>query len=127
IKLSDEVAVMVKFEYYLHRTLGVIIFITSTIMIVGVIIQVILRSFFDTSITWMEEFSRYMFIWSAFIGASIASRNSTHPKMELLMDKLPQKIRKYYLFILQILIIIFLLSLTYFGFKLMTSPTVTNQ
>lgn len=118
---------MGKIEKSLHSTLLFIVFLTSTMMVVGVIIQVILRSFFDTSITWMEELSRYMFIWSAFIGVAIASRNNLHPKMDLILNKIPVGIRKYYNLLLKILIIIFLCFITYSGFRLVFSPSVLNQ
>lgn len=118
---------MGKLEKSLHSFLLTIIFITSSIMIIGVIIQVILRSFFDVSLTWMEELSRYMFVWSAFMGAVIASRDKLHPKMDLIVDNVPIKIRKYYQLLLRLFILFFLAYMTYAGFKLVASPSVFNQ
>lgn len=118
---------MGKLEKSLHSTLLFIIFITSSIMIIGVIVQVVLRSFFDVSLTWMEELSRYMFVWSAFMGAVIASRDKLHPKMDLIIDNVPKKVRKYYQLLLRLFILFFLAYVTYAGFKLVASPSVFNQ
>lgn len=118
---------MANIEKKIHSLLLFVVFITSSIMVSGVIIQVILRSYFDISLTWMEELSRYMFIWSAFIGAAIASRDKLHPTMDLILKSMPETIRKYIHYLIKVSILTLLCFITYAGFKLVFSPSVLNQ
>lgn len=118
---------MQNIEKKIHSLLLFVVFITSSIMVIGVITQVILRSYFDVSLTWMEELSRYMFIWSAFIGATIASRDKLHPTMDLILKKIPEKIRKYIHLFIKLSILFLLCFITYAGIKLVFSPSVLNQ
>lgn len=46
--------------------------------------QVIMRSIFNSSLTWSEELTRYIFIWQIWLGVSIAQRDKAHIKVELL-------------------------------------------
>lgn len=46
--------------------------------------QVIMRSVFNSSLTWSEELTRYIFIWQIWMGVSIAQRDKAHIKVELL-------------------------------------------
>lgn len=45
--------------------------------------QVIMRSMFNSSLTWSEELTRYIFIWQIWLGVSIAQRDKAHIKVEL--------------------------------------------
>ena len=45
--------------------------------------QVIMRSIFNSSLTWSEELTRYIFIWQIWLGVSIAQRDKAHIKVEL--------------------------------------------
>ena len=47
-------------------------------------IQVIMRSVFNSSLSWSEELARYIFIWQIWLGASITFREDKHIKVELL-------------------------------------------
>jgi len=47
-------------------------------------IQVIMRSVFNSSLSWSEELARYIFIWQIWLGTSIAFREDKHIKVELI-------------------------------------------
>ena len=47
----------------------------------AIVADVICRKLFFFSFTWLEELSRYLFIFSSFTGASIAVTRDEHPKM----------------------------------------------
>lgn len=49
-----------------------------------IMIQIVVRMFGMTGITWLEEFSRYMFIISVFIGCSRAVETNGHMVMDML-------------------------------------------
>lgn len=48
-----------------------------------IFMQVIMRSVFNSSITWSEELTRYIFIWQIWLGVSIAQRGKEHIYLEL--------------------------------------------
>lgn len=45
--------------------------------------QIVMRSVFNSSLTWSEELTRYVFIWQIWMGVSIAQRDKAHIKVEL--------------------------------------------
>ena len=48
--------------------------------------QIIMRSVFNSSLTWSEELTRYIFIWQIWLGVSIAQKEKQHIKVELLFS-----------------------------------------
>lgn len=46
--------------------------------------QVIARNFFDTGLLWGDALVRVLVLWVTFIGATIASRNDEHIRIDLL-------------------------------------------
>lgn len=58
-----------------------------------------MRAFLDSGLAWLEELSRYIFVFSTFLGASIAIETGQHPKMTAVTDALHNKPRYAVLFI----------------------------
>lgn len=58
---------------------------------VCIVINILLRAFFHSGISWLEEFSRYVFVFATFLGASIAVESDQHPKMTAIVDAVPRK------------------------------------
>jgi TRAP-type C4-dicarboxylate transport system permease small subunit len=58
-------------------------------MAVLVIANVISRYAFSYSFTWVEEVTRYMMIWTAFLGAGLALRVGGHIAIDTLQSALP--------------------------------------
>ena len=61
------------------------------VMAVLVIANVISRYVFLYSFTWVEEVTRYMMIWAAFLGAGMALRVGGHIAIDTLPAALPAK------------------------------------
>lgn len=59
-----------------------------------IVVQVITRALFDIGISWLEEFGRYVLLYSTFIGASIAIKSDEHPRMSAVLLALPHKSRQ---------------------------------
>ena len=51
-------------------------------------VAVICRYVFNSSLTWSEELTRYMFIWVVFLGAAIGVRERTHIAVDLFAGRL---------------------------------------
>lgn len=48
------------------------------------------RYLFNTSFGWVEELTRYMMIWLAYLGAGLALRHGNHVAVMLLVEALPR-------------------------------------
>src|SRR3546814_379287 len=59
------------------------------VMTILVFANVVLRYLFNSSLTWVEELTRYMMIWVAYLGAGLALRAGTHVAVEVLQDVMP--------------------------------------
>lgn len=59
------------------------------VTVVLVIANVIARYVFSYSLTWVEEVSRYLMIWSALLGCGLALRVGGHIAVESLADAVP--------------------------------------
>jgi TRAP-type C4-dicarboxylate transport system permease small subunit len=81
--------------------------------------QIIARNFFN-SMTWPEEFSRYCYIWTVFLSLGYTIKKGNMLKVGLIMDLLPQKLRRSIeivgnIIILAICMVFFRYSITYTG------------
>jgi TRAP-type C4-dicarboxylate transport system permease small subunit len=61
------------------------------ITVIVIFIQVIARYVFNSSLSWSEEFSRYLFIWQTWLGSSVALRDKKHIRLEILDNKFGPK------------------------------------
>jgi TRAP-type C4-dicarboxylate transport system permease small subunit len=46
--------------------------------------QIVLRNFFDLGITWVDPLLRVLVLWSGLIGATVASRDNKHIRIDLI-------------------------------------------
>lgn len=60
-----------------------------TVTVVLVIVNVIARYVFSYSLTWVEEVSRYLMIWSAMLGCGLALRVGGHIAVDSLAESVP--------------------------------------
>lgn len=56
--------------------------------------NVVLRYLFDTGLTWALEAVQYLFAWVVLIGSAHGVKMGVHLGIDILIDKLPAKIRK---------------------------------
>jgi len=75
-----------------RRVEFILLVIPMAVLIVSIFVNILLRAFFESGLSWLEEFSRYVFVFSTFLGASIAVETDQHPKMSAVIDLAPKKI-----------------------------------
>ncbi|MDK2800347.1 MAG: TRAP-type transport system small permease protein [Clostridiales bacterium] len=111
--------IMTVFKYIVGTTFGA--------MIVVSFLQVLFRYVLHNSLTWSEELARYLFVWSAFLGAAIAYDAARHVEMDLVTSMLKPGMKKIFRIISYIVIAIFLYYVIQYGFqivvKTMTQPS----
>ncbi|MCL6611681.1 MAG: TRAP transporter small permease [Peptococcaceae bacterium] len=59
-----------------------------------VFLQVIMRYVFNSSLSWSEELTRYVFVWQIWLGASLGVREGKHIRVEIIYRYLKGK-KKY--------------------------------
>jgi len=68
--------------------------ILVAVMAVLVFLQVLFRYWLHLPLDWGEEVSRYLFIWSAMLGAAIATKRRAHFGIDFLVKILPSSAQK---------------------------------
>jgi len=95
------------------------------VMTLTVIVQVFLRYIFSFSLSWSEEVARYLMIWVAFLGGSLALQKGLHIGVELFLVRVSSKTRRWVSILSKMFILIFLIYLTIGGIKI--TWAVRNQ
>ncbi|WP_372994775.1 TRAP transporter small permease [Lutispora sp.] len=101
-----------------HFEEAIMVFLLATISSV-MMAQIIARTF-AVSMTWPEEFCRYCYIWTVFLSLGYTIKKGNMLRVGILMDLLPQKVRKTIeiivnIIMLVIFIILFRYSIVYTG------------
>jgi len=81
-------------------------------------VNVVLRYAFDMSLTWAGELTNYIFIWSAFFGVAYGFKLNTHISIDLIIQKIPKELAKFFVVLSQLITLVFLLFISYFGYEL---------
>ncbi|MBT8371207.1 MAG: TRAP transporter small permease [Deltaproteobacteria bacterium] len=68
----------------ISRVESILVTVMLTLMILVAFSQIVLRNFFATGIDWGDTLVRYLVIWVAFIGASIATKEGKHITIEFI-------------------------------------------
>ena len=72
-----------------NRWVEIAVGLLVALTVVITFIQVVFRYGLDSSLSWSEEAARYSFIWTIFLGVSVAARRGQHITVEALADLLP--------------------------------------
>jgi TRAP-type C4-dicarboxylate transport system permease small subunit len=77
----------------LNTIAEVVVWVAVALTIVATFAQVVFRYGLDASLSWSEEFARYVFVWIIFIGTSVATRRGQHIMVEVIIALFPPKLR----------------------------------
>ena len=77
----------------LDKLCSVLIVIMLGLMVLITGAQIICRTWF-TALTWSDEVTRYLLIWSTFLGASVVYRHSGHISVTIVQDAVPPRLSK---------------------------------
>jgi TRAP-type C4-dicarboxylate transport system permease small subunit len=61
----------------------ILLIAVGCLLVAVVLAEIAARQLFDYSLVFADELARYLFIWSAFLGASLALRRGQHIGLEL--------------------------------------------
>lgn len=89
--------------------------------VILVFFQVILRYVFGSSLSWSEELARYIFIWQIWLGTSVAQRDNSHVRIEVLGGAEEGRRKDMIRIISDVIWLVFCLLLVKYGFELVAS------
>mgnify|MGYP006276957933 FL=1 len=98
-------------------TMYVVMFLTA-LMVVTVLTGVLFRYVIRDPLGWTEELARYLMIWAALLAVSVGIRKREHVGIQLLVKKLPLKLGRVIILLVNIMVMIFLLVLTIRGYSM---------
>lgn len=93
--------------------------IMLTVICVVMGISVISRYVLNDALSWAEEISRYMFVWSAFLSASLCLKKRSSIKIDMLLLALGKNVQR------ALLILGDIIMLAFFAYMLNGAVTVT--
>lgn len=109
----------------IEKVYNSVLIILTIAMFVTVTYNVFMRFVINKSVGWADELSRFLFIWMSFLGAVLAYRYDEHVGLNFVVDKIKnQSIRRIIAVFRQVLVIILLGFLAWYGY--LASTTVMN-
>ncbi len=90
-------------------------------------IQILSRYVLGTSLSWSEEITRYLFIWSGFISVSYCTRKCISIKIEQFVASFPKKQKAFIKLINHTVEIIFFVYLIPFAYLYLCSAFESGQ
>jgi TRAP-type C4-dicarboxylate transport system permease small subunit len=115
---------MIRRVEQIEQALGIFL-VLAIVAMVGV--QVVSRYFFNQPMAWVEELSTYCFIWTVFVGASIALKQDRHIAITALELFLSDTQKRWLKVLIWISILIFLLIMIPHGYKVMQVEVRSNS
>lgn len=96
------------------KVCSVLIVIMLGLMVVITGAQIICRTWF-TALTWSDEVTRYLLIWSTFLGASVVYRHSGHISVTIVQDAVPPRLSKILRVAVHVICFVLFTVLLYFS------------
>ena len=97
----------------------------AAIVVINVM-QIIMRVFFKSALPWVEELSRYMLIWSGFLGVSYTLRYNTAMRLTLIFTIIPRKARNVISMFVYAVMLVFFIWILVSGISLMPVTTQSS-
>ena len=101
--------------------------ILLSIMVIVMGIQVVARYVFNSSLSWSEELTRYLFVWSAFLSLPYTIKTNIALKIDQLVQVLPSKVKKIFWIIGYIIMVVFFIYMFRVSIKVVQSSIVSGQ
>jgi TRAP-type C4-dicarboxylate transport system permease small subunit len=83
---------MKQFEHWIWRLLDATIFIAVIGLVTLIALQVCSR-LLGGSLAWTEELSRFLFIWTIWLGMATGFRQDRHPSISFIFDNCPPRLQ----------------------------------
>lgn len=88
-------------------------------------LQVVFRLVLQQPLAWSEEASRYLFVWSTFLGAVVVLTKDEHFKIDFIIELFPKSFKKLFIYFTYLCIVAFTIVLIKYGVEL--QQAASNQ
>ncbi len=96
-------------------------------MSLATFVNVVARYIFNHPIDWAEEFSRYAFIWLAFMAAVVATTHRKHIVIDILIIAMPKGARAVCRVLVDLIILALMAAMAYYGWTMTREATAMDQ
>lgn len=79
-------------RHWLHRVEDLVLAGTLAVLVLLAVVQIGLRTLFDSGVLWLEPLLRILVLWIAMLGAMVAARESRHIGLDLASHALPKSL-----------------------------------
>ena len=117
---------MNKFMDKLFKGIDYFTGILTGLMVVFVFLNVVLRTFFNSGLTWSEELSRYLFVYVTYIGAISAMRANGHLGVDTLISRMKPQVQMVRYVVSQSLIAVIMGILIHGSYKMVIQNTASK-
>ncbi len=107
-----------KIDNAIKKTEAAIACIMLVIIVLVGTLQIIFRFILKSSLVWSEELMRYMFVWLAFITASIAVREHKHISVDFVTTYMPPKVNLIFYYISRVAMLVYIFLMVPAGITL---------
>lgn len=114
---------MKKISDRMNQIIEQISFVLLFLMVIIIFMQVFFRHVLTDSLSWSEELSRFMFIWTTLLGVSVGVKRGFLVAIPFVVDRLKGVSKKFVEIISIILIIIFAVVMIIFGTEMTLNVT----
>jgi TRAP-type C4-dicarboxylate transport system permease small subunit len=90
-------------------------------------LQIIMRYIFEMPLTWPEEISRYMWIWTVFFSMSYAIKVGNVLRVDVLTEFLPKNIKRYLEIFLQSIALAVYTVFSYYSVIVLNSLIISKR
>ena len=112
------------FDEHFEETLLIILLVAiCTVMMT----QVVMRKFFNNSLSWPEEFCRYCYVWTTFLTLTFSVRAGNILRVEVLVDLFPPVIRKLVYLLGNVAMLIFFAVFFYQSINVVKGIALSGQ
>jgi TRAP-type C4-dicarboxylate transport system permease small subunit len=125
--MRKKVTMLKRVEKLFVQLNGAAVALMMFTMFILVFMNVITRYVFGFSLNWSDELSRFLMIWTVFLGAGLAMREGRHVAIEFLQSMLPDKLQKYFRATVGLIIIAFMGVLVILGYSYADAMMATKS
>ena len=104
--------------YILLNITKKIIVIFSLALVIVVLLGIFSRYVLCNALPWTGELAIFLLVWIVFLGISVVENEQQHIGMFFIKDKIPLTLRKYLEISIKLLVLFFLIIVSWQGFRL---------
>ncbi|WP_096201578.1 TRAP transporter small permease [Bacillus sp. FJAT-45350] len=108
----------------IEKTLAIVLMFSMAAI---VSMAVVFRYFLNSPLSWAGEVSIFLLIWITFIGGSLGLKYKSQASVTILIEYVPEKIKRIILVFGHVLMLTFLFLVLYYSYTWIFSPGVSFQ